>query len=297
MNIIDFIAILPFLVEVTLYLVAVVFHPTGVDTVAFNALRIARLFRLVRLLKLAKYSSDLQLVTETLVRSKASLQTLGFLLAMNIIIFSCLMFEIEQGEWDADAGARLRSDGEVSPFKSIPHTFWWGIVTMTTVGYGDLFPVEPMGKIVGALAMVMGILVVALPITIIGTNYAECWVENEKIKAVRAGGNEDLDRLAREMEQQLKSMGTTMNLVEHLFAKAAGNATFKAPMQMPGPLAAIFSPQPKAPGNPAEAVKVQLELQGLIVKSALESYCKILRQVNVDAALKEATRPTLTLHS
>ena len=124
MNVVDLVAILPFLVELMLSLYATFYQTSTFDTVALRVLRIARLFRLVRLLKLAKYSSDLQLVTQCLHRSRASLQTLAFLLAINVTIFSCLMFEVEQGEWDERSGQKLRSDGEPSPFKSILHAFW-----------------------------------------------------------------------------------------------------------------------------------------------------------------------------
>ena len=52
---------------------------------------------------------------------------------------------MERGTYDPDQGVFVRSDGEPSPFTSIPATFWWAIVTMTTVGYGDTFPIETAG--------------------------------------------------------------------------------------------------------------------------------------------------------
>jgi len=73
---------------------------------------------------------------------------------------------------------------EQSPFESIPTSFWWCLVTMTTVGYGDVAPSQPMGKVLGGLVMIFGIVVIALPITVIGSNFATIYkkmVLQEKI--------------------------------------------------------------------------------------------------------------------
>lgn len=66
---------------------------------------------------------------------------------------------------------------EISPYESIPAAFWWCIVTITTTGYGDVTPTQWYGKALAMVAMLSGILVLALPITIIGANFAAAYDE------------------------------------------------------------------------------------------------------------------------
>ncbi len=104
-----------------------------------------------------------------------------------MVIFSSLLFFAEQTDETFDKSTQLwmRSDGTVSPFQSIPETFWWCITTMTTVGYGDTYPVSPLGKFgkldslltfaVAALTMLCGILTLAFPISILGSTFTNEW--------------------------------------------------------------------------------------------------------------------------
>merc|ERR1719198_567927 len=73
---------------------------------------------------------------------------------------------------------------EVTPFRSIPHCFWWVATTMTTVGYGDFYPTSGPGWFIGVMAFFGGIMTVALPTTIIGAEFAELylsWVEDQDV--------------------------------------------------------------------------------------------------------------------
>jgi len=72
------------------------------------------------------------------------------------------------------------SDNTVAPFQSIVHTFWWCIVTITTVGYGDIFPHTPLGKIVAGFTMIFGIVMLAFPLTIISSNFSEIYSNKKK---------------------------------------------------------------------------------------------------------------------
>ena len=94
------------------------------------------------------------------------------------------------GGFLADRGIRVRARAcvfvcvsQVSPFESIPATMWWCLVTMTTVGYGDMYPIRWYGRMLGMVVMLSGILVIALPITVIGSNFAEVYAQMELRKA------------------------------------------------------------------------------------------------------------------
>ena len=75
-------------------------------------------------------------------------------------------------------------------FQSIPDTFWWCIVTFTTVGYGDKSPRTAMGQILGALTMFMGIFFIAMPLTIVGSSFSNSWEKIKTLTEVAEGTND-----------------------------------------------------------------------------------------------------------
>jgi voltage-gated potassium channel Kch len=67
-----------------------------------------------------------------------------------------------------------------SDIQNIPQAIWWAIITITTVGYGDLVPISFPGKIIGAFALVFGVLLLSLPVAIIGNKFQEIYLSNQK---------------------------------------------------------------------------------------------------------------------
>jgi len=119
-----------------------------------------RVLRMLRLVKLTKYSKGLDMVIRVLHDVWNDLLATAFVTLVMLMITSTLMYYAEH---DAQSGV----------FKSIPHTMWWSIVTLTTVGYGDMYPVTPWGKILGSAILFIGVGMVALPTGIIGAGFVE----------------------------------------------------------------------------------------------------------------------------
>jgi len=123
-------------------------------------LRILRTLRLLRFLKLSRYSPAMHTLVRVLSNERKALMGAVLLLATAILFSATLMYYIE---------------GEAQPdkFGSVPESAWWAIATLTTVGYGDAAPVTALGKLVGGFTMVVGLCILALPVAIISTGFAQ----------------------------------------------------------------------------------------------------------------------------
>jgi voltage-gated potassium channel len=126
-------------------------------------LRVIRVFRLLRLARLAKFGrySDAAIVLVRVLRAKREELTLTLSLVVLLgVVFATLIYFAE-------------SSAQPDKFPDIPHALWWAFVTITTVGYGDVVPVTPIGKVIGVATAILGILMIALPTGVLGAAFVE----------------------------------------------------------------------------------------------------------------------------
>jgi len=146
MALIDLVAILPF------------YLPLVVADLRF--VRVIRLFRLFRLFKMARYLDSMRTLGAVLKLKKEELTVTFFALMILLIFSSSLAYHVEH-------------EAQPEQFSSIPAAMWWGVVTLATVGYGDVYPITPLGKLIGALIIITGIGMFALPAGILASGFVE----------------------------------------------------------------------------------------------------------------------------
>ncbi|VDN54472.1 unnamed protein product [Dracunculus medinensis] len=149
-NVIDLVATITFYVDLLLTTFG-----TTADLEFFSIIRIMRLF------KLTQHSSGLKILMHTFRASAKELMLLVFFLVLGIVVFASLVYYAERIEVNPD-----------NQFQSIPLGLWWAIVTMTTIGYGDMTPHTYLGRIIGSVCALAGVLTIALPVPVIVSNFA-----------------------------------------------------------------------------------------------------------------------------
>lgn len=149
--------------------------PAYLAFLGFDAriVRIFRLFRLLRILKLARYSRALRLMGAVFAKRREELMLTSLFLLFLLLVSATLMYHAEH-------------EAQPQHFASIPATLWWAVVTLTTVGYGDVYPITTVGRIFAGAIAIVGIGMVALPAGIISSGFVE-EIEAEKQRAKRAG--------------------------------------------------------------------------------------------------------------
>lgn len=145
MALIDLFAILPFYLPMLI-------------PVDLRFLRMIKLTRVLRVFKLNRYSRALNTISKVMREKKDELFTTIFIMIFIIVISSTLIYYIEH-------------DQQPEAFPNIVASFWWAIATLTTVGYGDVYPITGIGKVLASIIALTGIGLVALPTGIISSGF------------------------------------------------------------------------------------------------------------------------------
>ncbi len=143
----DLVAILPFYLPIAL-------------TVDLRILRLLRLFRVFRLFKMTRYIESIRTFHNVFRAKKTELIVTAVLIFLLLIFASSAMYAVE-------------NEAQPDKFSSIPETLWWGVVTLTTIGYGDVYPITPLGKLIGGVIALLGIGLFALPTGILASGFSE----------------------------------------------------------------------------------------------------------------------------
>tara|TARA_B100000809_G_C14954968_1_gene465243 strand:- start:101 stop:622 length:522 start_codon:yes stop_codon:yes gene_type:complete len=121
-------------------------------------LRMLRLFRLLRVLKLSRYSKSLKTISNVLKDTKSELVITIFIAFIFLILSSTLMYYFEH-------------EAQPDKFANVGESLWWAVATLTTVGYGDIYPVTGLGKFMSGIIALIGIGFIALPTGIISSAF------------------------------------------------------------------------------------------------------------------------------
>ena len=181
---IDAVAILPSLIAL--------FYPS-ID------LRFVRALRIVRLLKFSRYSGSINSLISVLWDQRRSFGAAFFLLFIALIIVSSGMYLVEK-------------DVQPEKFGSIPQSMWWALVTLTTVGYGDVYPITNLGKFFGSISIILGIGTVALPAGIMASAFTEFTRRNQKKYEDKLKFMLKDDVIDKEEREELRLLSEKLNL-------------------------------------------------------------------------------------
>jgi len=237
LNVLDVAAVLPWYLEKSLQSLGPV--------APLKVLRSVRLIRLFRIFRLGRYSVGMNLMAKAVVGSLHSLFIMGFFLGVAMVFFSSLIYYAERSgcpdvialspeQWQAyrqecvDSGERRDLSGALccdargvaTGFPSIALCFWWAIVTMATVGYGDMVPQTSLGRLVGCVTILAGIVLIALPVAIVGGKFAEAYNELEYA--------EELFARKQNVNSQPVSTHTSTSMGSTIDDKSVSEATWHA---------------------------------------------------------------------
>lgn len=165
---VDLIAILPFYIPLVI----------GFD---LRFVRMIRILRLLRILKLQRYYTSLAVIATIFREKKEDLVTTVFLSIILLVIASTFMYYIE-------------NEAQPAAFPNILATLWWAVATLTTVGYGDVYPITPAGKFLAGFFALLGVGVIALPTGILSAAFIDKLAEQRRLAALRDEEDESRQR-------------------------------------------------------------------------------------------------------
>jgi voltage-gated potassium channel len=157
MSLIDLLAIAPFYLEFL--------------TIDLRFVRALRLFRLFRIFKLARYAESMRTLGVVLRSRREELLVTLFVVLVLLVFASSAMYYVE-------------SEAQPQQFSSIPAAMWWGVATLTTVGYGDVYPVTTVGRVLGAGIAILGVGLFALPTGLLASGFSEELQKRRRKEAV-----------------------------------------------------------------------------------------------------------------
>lgn len=174
-------------------------------------LRQLRALRLLRLLKLSHFFPGVGLFVSVLRRELPTLMAAALVMSTLVVVSATTMFLLER-------------EAQPEAFGTVPHSIWWAVVTLTTVGYGDIAPITLWGRLLAMLIMLMGVGVVALPAAMLAGRFSdELQIQREKLIRHVAGflsdGLLDADERAK-VERARREIGLSDDAVDEIINEA-----------------------------------------------------------------------------
>lgn len=194
LNIVDIAAILPYFLELVL----------GQTNLSLPVIRVVRLVRIFRLFKISRYVTWLKVFFQTIASSAVPLFMTFVAMAVMVIVLSSLMYNLERGNYDAARNLYVDDQGKATNFQSIFAAMWWCLPTLITIGYGDVVPVTPWGKLLAGVTAFFGVILLAIPISIIENSFK---VEHERaVKNASIQSNFDKAAAPKDMQESTEQL-------------------------------------------------------------------------------------------
>ncbi|KAI0693289.1 hypothetical protein C8T65DRAFT_65418 [Cerioporus squamosus] len=265
-GVIDLLGILPYYIEIALQQ----------DTSTLFRFTILRTFRLLRVFRPFRYNNTILLTIEVMYlsfrRSQHALLALSFFVVMVLVVFSTLLYFAERGTWDETLGVFLNSDGDPSQFASIPAAGWFVLVTITTVGYGEITPRSFLGRLITLPLLVFGLLLIALPTFVLGREFSIVWEFMEEAQKTR-DVDEDIDPFNDPTASPLLSSRRTRDIA------SSTNLWRTAPEELtrprPNRVASTSSTHPHIPAQ----TEAELTAQITELRAKVEMQEEMLRRI------------------